>query len=433
MSQTSARVVEGYLARRRLPALTLMWNNTSPHGLPASLAHLHNTLLRLRPGDPESAAAADTAAARAEAASTAVQHNAAVAGHAQHAAVRHPAVRRIPWTAAGARRAAGAGRGWGGGAEARHAAAQAEAGQLAGATAAQPNASEGSGGGLGAQAQGRRHLRSSSQPQAALPRDSNSSGSGAAGGGGGGGGAGGAADLHGSAGEDRYGSGSDGEGAYGSGGGGTAAAVRVRSRPLPPSGGSAAVLGLAGHLLLALMLGTPLCYSIGGVVVRGVQEAASGAKQQQLATRGCSALSYWLSSWCADMATVHLPAAAAVLAVLHASGGAQPFTGSAVTAAGLGALLAGFAAAALPWGYCIALRCATPAAAQGLVSYSALGAGVGLALARQLLSHTRRWGWLAARLLPLFRLLPPFCLLDGLLQGVFATRALPPQARLPNR
>lgn len=53
---------------------------------------------------------------------------------------------------------------------------------------------------------------------------------------------------------------------------------------------------------------------------------------------------------------------------------------------------------------------------QGLVSNAGLVAGVGLALARQVLSHIAAWSWLANALLPLFRLLPPFCLVDALLQ-----------------
>ncbi|PNH10125.1 ATP-binding cassette sub-family A member 13 [Tetrabaena socialis] len=168
----------------------------------------------------------------------------------------------------------------------------------------------------------------------------------------------------------------------------------------------------------------------GSFVVRSAGEAASGAKQQQLATPGCSPLSYWLASWCADLLPQCL-AAAAVAALLRA-GGAEAYGGSGAAVGGLVLLLVGYAAAALPWGYCIALGAGSPAAAQtasalpplllvptwqGLVSNAALLCGVGLALARQVLSHIAPWSWLAARLLPLFRLLPPFCLVDGLLQA----------------
>ncbi|GIL45672.1 hypothetical protein Vafri_2874, partial [Volvox africanus] len=46
-SPTVAKVIRRYVTRRELPALTLMWNISSPHGLPATLNHLHTTLLRL--------------------------------------------------------------------------------------------------------------------------------------------------------------------------------------------------------------------------------------------------------------------------------------------------------------------------------------------------------------------------------------------------
>ncbi|GIL45671.1 hypothetical protein Vafri_2872, partial [Volvox africanus] len=62
------------------------------------------------------------------------------------------------------------------------------------------------------------------------------------------------------------------------------------------------------------------------------------------------------------------------------------------------------------------LRCPNPASAQGLVSTAGLVVGIGLALGRQILSHVPRWRWLADMLLPLLRLLPPFCLVDGLIQ-----------------
>jgi hypothetical protein len=57
---------------------------------------------------------------------------------------------------------------------------------------------------------------------------------------------------------------------------------------------------------------------------------------------------------------------------LMAAGQANAFSGSWERTGGLAALLIAAAAAALPWGYCIGLRCATPASAQVVT-----GQGVG--------------------------------------------------------
>ncbi|GLI69189.1 hypothetical protein VaNZ11_013758, partial [Volvox africanus] len=47
-SDIIAQTAQRYKARRKLPALNFMWNISSPHGLPATLNHLYNTLLHLR-------------------------------------------------------------------------------------------------------------------------------------------------------------------------------------------------------------------------------------------------------------------------------------------------------------------------------------------------------------------------------------------------
>ncbi|GLI64061.1 hypothetical protein VaNZ11_007197 [Volvox africanus] len=291
-SPAVVKVIRRYVARRKLPALNLMWNISSPHGLPATLNHLHTTLLRLGQ-------------------QTQHTHNTSKHTHRAH--------------------------------QQRH----------------------GSSGGNGVHA-------------------------GSRGGGGG---------------EER---GTYADRVFKS------TAIRVRSHPLPGRGATLLDRGLMGHLLLALMVAMPLSYTTGNFVVRAASEKASGAKHQQLAARRTSSLSYWLSFWLTDLA-LHALITAAIVGLMLL-GGTEAFVGTSARCAGLAALLMAFAAAALPWGYCIGLRCANPASAQGLVSTAGLVVGVGLALARQILSHVPRWRWLADMLLPLLRLLPPFCLVDGLIQ-----------------
>ncbi|EFJ41760.1 hypothetical protein VOLCADRAFT_98328 [Volvox carteri f. nagariensis] len=190
--------------------------------------------------------------------------------------------------------------------------------------------------------------------------------------------------------------------------------IRVHNHPLPARGTTSSIAGLLDHMLLALMVALPLSYTTGSFVVRAASEAASGAKQQQLAAGRASPLSYWLSFWLADLA-LHAIVAAAVLGLMLL-GGTEAFVGTPPRLGGLAALLMAYASASLPWGYCIGLYCTKPASAQGLVSTVSLLTGVGLALARQVLAHVRRWSWLGNMMLPLLRLLPPFCLVDGLIQ-----------------
>ncbi|GIL42631.1 hypothetical protein Vafri_563, partial [Volvox africanus] len=289
-SHITAQTARRYMARRKLPALNLMWNISSPHGLPATLNHLHNTLLHLRM-EPQST----------HNTSTSTSHDQKPLSNG----ISLSSIKRVM---------------------------------------------EG-------------HGTESMLYAQHVYRDT---------------------------------------------------AIRVCSHPLPARGTTASLAGLLDHLLLAIVVAMPLSYTTGSFVVRAASEAASGAKQQQLAARRVGPLSYWLSFWLTDLALHSLIVAGVVGLMLV--GGTAAFVGSPELCGGLAALLMAFAAASLPWGYCIGLRCATPASAQGLVSTTGLVVGVGLALARQILAHVLRWSWLADMMLPLLRLLPPFCLVDALVQ-----------------
>ncbi|GIL73352.1 hypothetical protein Vretifemale_3536 [Volvox reticuliferus] len=289
-SVTTAQAARHYMARRKLPVVNLMWNISSPHGLPATLNHLHNTLLHLRM-DPQSAHSTAT--------STSHDQKPPSGG------ISIGSINRIM--------------------------------------------------------QGR--SKESALYSQRVYADT---------------------------------------------------AIRVRNYPLPARGTTASLAGLLDHLMLAVVVAMPLSYTTGSFVVRAASEAASGAKQQQLAARRVGPLSYWLSFWLTDLALYSLITAGVMGLMLV--GGTAAFVGSPARCGGFAALLVTFAAASLPWGYCIGLRCASPASAQGLVSTTGLVAGVALALARQVLAHVVRWSWLADMLLPLLRLLPPFCLVDGLVQ-----------------